>query len=140
MTTHNGGSQGSDVKTKVLHIQPCTTPTQPTEPEPTEPEPTEPEPTEPEPTEPEPTEPEPTEPEPGTPGERWNWDWEYTAPTCTALIVDYPAAIPAGQANDVNVRFETPTGQLTLNFHHNTGTGRAAPSSPSPTTRSGPPV
>jgi hypothetical protein len=38
------------------------------------------------------------------------------------VTVDYPADIPAGQANDVNIRVETPAGTRTLNFHNNEGT------------------
>jgi hypothetical protein len=36
--------------------------------------------------------------------------------------VDYPENIPDGQANDVNIRVETPAGTKTLNFHNNQGT------------------
>ncbi|GAA1132497.1 hypothetical protein [Nocardioides aquiterrae] len=62
--------------------------------------------------------------EPGTddPTPPFSWDWQYANPTCDALTVDYPANIPAGQANDANVRFQTAQGPLTLNFHHDTGT------------------
>ena len=34
----------------------------------------------------------------------------------------YPADIPAGQANDVNIRLETDRGQVTLNYHLDHGT------------------
>ena len=34
----------------------------------------------------------------------------------------YPSDIPSGQANDVNVRFRSSTGEFTLNFHNNVGT------------------
>ena len=33
----------------------------------------------------------------------FNWDWQYAAPTCTALSVDYPANLPDDQAKDVKV-------------------------------------
>ncbi|MCB8956938.1 MAG: hypothetical protein H6529_10715 [Nocardioides sp.] len=36
--------------------------------------------------------------------------------------MDYPANIPDGQANDVNIRVQTPAGTKTLNFHNNQGT------------------
>ncbi len=55
----------------------------------------------------------------------FNWDWQYAAPTCDALTVTYPADIPAGQANDVNVRVMYGNGyatELTLNFHNDGGT------------------
>ncbi|WP_062466032.1 hypothetical protein [Demequina maris] len=57
-------------------------------------------------------------------GRSFDYDWEYAAPTCTALTVDYPAALPAGQANDVNVRLKNlATGaEKTLNFHNGGGT------------------
>jgi hypothetical protein len=53
----------------------------------------------------------------------FNWDWEYPAPVCGAgLTVTYPADIPAGQANDVNIRIRLPNGELrTYNFHNNGG-------------------
>lgn len=55
----------------------------------------------------------------------FNWDWEYAAPTCTALTVVYPGNIPSGQANDVNIKFTYGPGfsqTKTLNFHNNGGT------------------
>ncbi|MFF2370245.1 hypothetical protein ACFVS8_06780, partial [Agromyces sp. NPDC058110] len=52
----------------------------------------------------------------------FDWNWEYAAPTCKALTVVYPSNIPAGQANDVNVRVIADGKELTLNFHNNTGT------------------
>ncbi|WP_156165145.1 hypothetical protein [Demequina silvatica] len=57
-------------------------------------------------------------------GRSFDWDWEYAAPTCDALTVTYPAALPAGQANDVNIHVKNlATGeQKTLNFHNNDGT------------------
>lgn len=114
--TANGGSQGADKKSKVFHVGPCAIETGPTEPtEPTEP-----------PTGPtgptQPTGPVTSDPTPVPPVVPWTWDWTYADPTCTRLTVDYPANIPDGQANDVNVRFETATGSFTLNFHHDTGT------------------
>ena len=59
--------------------------------------------------------------DPGT-EEPFSWDWEYDNPACDALTVDYPWDIPAGQANDANIRFQTATGQFTLNFHNNAST------------------
>ncbi|WP_062292825.1 hypothetical protein [Demequina phytophila] len=57
-------------------------------------------------------------------GRSFDWNWQYPAPTCDALTVTYPAALPAGQANDVNVRIKNlATGEeKTLNFHKNGGT------------------
>ena len=55
----------------------------------------------------------------------FDWNWEYPDPTCTALTVTYPAGIPAGQANDVNVRIKYGANfgsEITLNFHNNGGT------------------
>jgi len=55
----------------------------------------------------------------------FDYDWQYSAPTCYALTVNYPADIPSGQANDVNVRIVYGVGyatELTLNFHNNAGT------------------
>ena len=55
----------------------------------------------------------------------FDWNWQYAAPTCDALTVTYPANIPAGQANDVNVRIKYGSNygtELTLNFHNNAGT------------------
>lgn len=52
----------------------------------------------------------------------WSWDWTYADPTCDALTVRYPANLPAGQANDVNIRFDSNLGRDTFNFHHNEGT------------------
>lgn len=123
MTTETAGSKGSDKKSKVFWVDPCSTDDETTDPTP-DPEPT-PEPT-PDPT---PT-PEPTDdggvstdPSVTTPTlSPWTWDWTYAAPTCDALTVDYPANIPSGQSNDVNVRFTTANGQFTLNFHNNTDT------------------
>jgi hypothetical protein len=38
------------------------------------------------------------------------------------LTVIYPADLPSGQANDVNIRFRRPDGsEFTLNFHLNSG-------------------
>ncbi|GAA4372125.1 hypothetical protein [Nocardioides caricicola] len=64
--------------------------------------------------------------EPTTPGTPFDWDWTYPTPTCDALSLTYPASIPAGQANDANVRFATASGQFTLNFHNNAGTWSGA--------------
>lgn len=54
----------------------------------------------------------------------FDWNWQYADPTCQALVVVYPADIPAGQANDVNVKIKNlVTGETkTLNFHNNSGT------------------
>lgn len=54
----------------------------------------------------------------------FNWDWRYDAPSCDALIVKYPSNIPAGQANDVNVKFKNlaTNATKTLNFHKDSGT------------------
>ncbi|HEU5035587.1 MAG TPA: hypothetical protein VFT70_01185 [Nocardioides sp.] len=60
--------------------------------------------------------------DPTDPTEPFNWDWQYANPTCDALTVDYPSNVPAGQANDANVRFQTAQGPMTLNFHNNSGT------------------
>ncbi|MDP3967024.1 MAG: hypothetical protein Q8Q02_01990 [Nocardioides sp.] len=66
------------------------------------------------------TDPPPVVPPP-PPGPPFDWDWPYPPPVCDALIVTYPTNLPQGQANDVNVRFRTPAGQFTLNFHNNDG-------------------
>jgi hypothetical protein len=113
VTTDNGGSKGADTKFKVFHVRPCDGATEPTEPGDT----------------PDPGGVGTTDPSVPTPAlVPWSWDWQYAAPACDALTVDYPANIPSGQANDVNIRFATASGQITLNFHHNTGTwaGRTA--------------
>ncbi|WP_240665985.1 hypothetical protein [Agromyces sp. LHK192] len=55
-------------------------------------------------------------------GKPFDWNWEYAAPTCEALTVVYPKDIPAGQANDVNIRFKADGKEFTLNFHKNSGT------------------
>ncbi len=55
----------------------------------------------------------------------FNWNWPYAAPTCKqGVTVDYPADLPAGQANDVNVAVTNlETGeQRTFNFHKSEGT------------------
>ncbi|MFC8734214.1 hypothetical protein ACFT5B_17320 [Luteimicrobium sp. NPDC057192] len=55
----------------------------------------------------------------------FTWDWPYAAPTCKkGVTVDYPADLPAGQANDVNVTVTNlETGeQRTFNFHKDQGT------------------
>lgn len=113
VTTHTDGSKGNDSKSKVFWVGPCDTSsgggtgsgtgggtgggTGTGTPD------------------------EPTETGPGSTAP-FTWEWKYAAPTCTGLSVAYPADIPSGQANDVNVRVETDRGQVTLNFHHNTGT------------------
>lgn len=54
----------------------------------------------------------------------FDWNWQYIAPTCDALTVTYPHDLPAGQANDVNVKVTYGPGysqSLTLNFHNNGG-------------------
>ena len=118
-------SKGEDSKTKTFWTGPCEEPADPEVTDPAEPE--VPEVTDPEvPEVPEVTDPEVTDPEvpevPEVPEAPFSWDWTYAAPTCSALTVAYPSNIPDGQANDVNVRFETNQGQFTLNFHNNTGT------------------
>jgi len=96
VTTATEGSRGADTKSKTFWVGPCDdeddTGT--------------------------PTEPTETGPGSTTP---FSWDWRYSAPTCDALSVAYPADLPSGQANDVNVRIETDRGQITLNFHNGTG-------------------
>lgn len=54
----------------------------------------------------------------------FDWNWQYAAPTCDGLTVVYPANLPAGQANDVNIRVKNlDTGEVrTFNFHNNSGT------------------
>ncbi|WP_394551500.1 hypothetical protein ACDF64_11775 [Agromyces sp. MMS24-JH15] len=52
----------------------------------------------------------------------FDWNWQYAAPSCDALVVAYPKDLPAGQANDVNVRFSIDGTDVTLNFHNNGGT------------------
>src|SRR5690606_8896185 len=52
----------------------------------------------------------------------FDWNWEYPAPTCEYLEVTYPDDIPAGQANDVNIRIVVDGEEHTLNFHKNEGT------------------
>ena len=61
----------------------------------------------------------------GGKGEYFDWNWRYDKPSCTALVVKYPSNIPEGQSNDVNVRIVNlgeGGGEVTLNFHNNTGT------------------
>ena len=97
VTADTTGSRGADTKSKTFWVGPCDSPDDTGTPT------------------------GPTETGPGstTP---FSWDWHYAAPTCDALTVAYPADLPSGQANDVNVRVETDRGQVTLNFHNNTGT------------------
>jgi hypothetical protein len=99
VTTDTEGAQGADSKSKTFWVGPCEAgdPATPTDPE------------------------DPTQTGPGS-TVPFTWDWRYAAPTCSGLTVAYPADIPSGQANDVNVRVETDHGQVTLNFHNNTGT------------------
>ena len=67
-------------------------------------------------------EPEP-EPQPEPESQQpFDWNWTYPEPSCDALTVTYPADLPSGQSNDVNIRLETDQGQVTLNYHHDTGT------------------
>lgn len=61
-------------------------------------------------------------PEGPEPGEPFDWNWTYPTPRCDALLVTYPANIPAGQANDVNIRIRWAGGETTLNFHNDHGT------------------
>lgn len=103
VTTETAGSKGNDSKSKVFWVGPCTDgPTAPSG---------------------------PTETGPGSTAP-FTWDWTYADPTCAGLSVAYPSDIPSGQANDVNVRVETDHGQLTLNFHNNTGTWSGTTSFP----------
>lgn len=97
VTTETEGSRGADTKTKTFWVGPCDAEDDAGDPE------------------------DPTETGPGS-SAPFTWDWRYAAPTCDGLSVAYPADLPSGQANDVNVRVETDHGQVTLNFHHNTGT------------------
>ncbi|SDD44227.1 hypothetical protein [Nocardioides lianchengensis] len=60
----------------------------------------------------------------------WDWNWTYAAPTCDALTVRYPANIPAGQSNDVNIRFNSNLGRTTFNYHNNEGTWSGTTSFP----------
>jgi len=46
------------------------------------------------------------------------FDWRYPTPACGSLTVNYPASLPDGQSNDVNVRLYTNVGDVTLNFHN----------------------
>lgn len=119
VTTETDGSKGNDSKSKVFWVGPCgaDTGTDPgtgtpgTDPGTGTPG---------------------TDPGTGTPGgptetgpgstTPFTWEWKYADPTCSGLSVAYPADIPSGQANDVNVRVETDHGQVTLNFHNNEGT------------------
>ena len=96
VTTDTEGSQGNDTKSKVFWVGPCGTDEESDDDGATE-----------------------TGPGSSTP---FTWDWRYADPTCGGLSVAYPPDIPSGQANDVNVRFETDHGQVTLNFHNDTGT------------------
>ena len=109
VTTENDGSRGSDTKFKAFHVRPCAVVTPPVVTPPVDAVTTD-----------------PSVPTPAL--VPWSWDWQYAAPACDALTVDYPSNIPSGQANDVNIRFATASGPVTLNFHHNTGTwaGRTA--------------
>ena len=100
VTTDTEGSRGADSKHKTFWVGPCET-EQPGE-EPGDDDGA-------------------TETGPGS-DLPFSWDWRYADPTCRDLIVAYPADIPSGQANDVNVRVETDHGQVTLNFHNDTGT------------------
>jgi hypothetical protein len=98
VTTESDGSKGNDSKSKVFWVGPCGAEQDPED-----------------------DTDEPVETGPGS-TVPFTWDWKYAAPTCTGLSVAYPADIPSGQANDVNVRVDTDHGQVTLNFHNNTGT------------------
>jgi hypothetical protein len=96
VTVATPGSRGNDTKSKVVWVRPCETGTVPETPG--------------------------TPETPETPAvPPFHWDWEYADPTCAGVTVAYPANIPEGQANDVNVRVETEHGQQTLNFHKNEG-------------------
>jgi hypothetical protein len=119
VTTSTTGSQGNDTKSKTFWVGPCTTtdpgsdpgsdPGTGTDPGTTDPGAVVP----------------PVTTDPGTivsPVTPWDWNWQYADPACDALTVDYPSNIPDGQANDVNIRFRTDSGPLTLNFHANEGT------------------
>jgi hypothetical protein len=133
VTTSTTASKGNDTKSKTFWVGPCTT----TDPDPVDPPvTTDPTPVDPpvttDPTPVDPpvtTDPTPVDPpvttDPNQPTDAvipWDWNWEYAAPTCAALTVDYPSNIPSSQANDVNVRVQTDNGPITLNFHNNEGT------------------
>jgi hypothetical protein len=124
VTTSTTGFRGSTTKSKTFWVGPCATQTDPgtTNPGTTDPGTTNPGTTDPGTTDPGTTDPGTTDPGTTDPEGPFSWDWEYDAPTCSDLTVDYPSNIPSGQANDVNVRVETPSGQVTMNFHNNTGT------------------
>ena len=107
MLTETETAKGNDKKSKVFWVA-CgvdVTPVDPTDPT----------------TPTDPTDPTtPTDPtDPTVPP--FSWDWTYEDPTCAGVSVDYPSNIPDGQANDVNIRVETPSGTKTLNFHKNDG-------------------
>ncbi len=106
VTTASEGSKGDDTKSKVFWVGPCDTSEEPGDDEGV-----------------------PTETGPGS-TKPFTWDWQYADPTCSELTVAYPADIPSGQANDVNVRVETDHGQVTLNFHNNEGTWGGATTFP----------
>ena len=52
----------------------------------------------------------------------FDWNWTYPDPACDSLTVTYPADLPAGQSNDVNIRIRTSAGETTLNYHLDHGT------------------
>ncbi len=55
------------------------------------------------------------------PSDGFDFNWTYPAPSCDALTVTYPADIPDGQSNDVNIRIRTNLGMITLNYHLDEG-------------------
>lgn len=124
VTTDAAGAKGATSKYKVFWVGPCESSTDPGTEDPGTDDPGTDDPGTDDPGTEDPGTPsEPGTPtDPGTPTGPFDWDWTYQDPTCTGVTVDYPADIPDGQANDVNIRVETPTGVQTLNFHNNDGT------------------
>ncbi|MDP9823734.1 hypothetical protein [Nocardioides massiliensis] len=111
---------GSDGKRKdVSHYSLSYVSATPEDPKPEDPKPEDPKPEDPKPEDPKPEDPKPEAPKPGNP---FDWNWTYPAPRCDALLVTYPADIPAGQSNDVNIRIRWAGGEKTLNFHNDHGT------------------
>jgi len=55
------------------------------------------------------------------PSDNFDFNWTYPTPSCDALTVTYPADIPDGQSNDVNIRILTDRGRVTLNYHLDEG-------------------
>jgi hypothetical protein len=62
-----------------------------------------------------------------TPTPAFNHNWQYEAPTCESLFVDYPDNLPNPQnANHVNIRIDFDGTKITFNWHTS---GTWAPSS-----------